>query len=155
MLTYYSNFLPNLATLLAPLYLLLQSAVQWKWSAEQDKAFKASKELLVSSQVLVHFDSELPLVACDASPYGLGAVLSHKFANGSERPIGYASRSLSSAERNYSQLEREGLACVFGVKRFHSYLYGHSFSLITDHKPLEGLEGPFQHKLPAVFNAGH
>ena len=140
LLTYYSKFLPNLATLLAPLYQLLQSGVQWKWSAEQDKAFKASKELLVSSQVLVHFDSELPLVvACDASPYGLGAVLSHKYANGSERPIGYASRSLSSAERNYSQLEREGLACVFGVKRFHSYLYGHSFSLITDHKPLEGL----------------
>ena len=140
LLTYYSKFLPNLATLLAPLYQLLQSGVQWKWSAEQDKAFKASKELLVSSQVLVHFDSELPLVvACDASPYGLEAVLSHKYANGSERPIGYASRSLSSAERNYSQLEREGLACVFGVKRFHSYLYGHSFSLITDHKPLEGL----------------
>ena len=140
LLTYYSKFLPNLATLLAPLYQLLQSGTSWKWSSEEERAFENSKKLLVSSQVLAHFDSELPLVlACDASPYGLGAVLAHKYPDGSEHPIGYASRSLSSAERNYSQLEREGLACVFGVKRFHSYLYGHSFSLYTDHKPLEGL----------------
>ena len=140
LLTYYSKFLPNLATLLAPLYQLLQSDTSWKWSSEEERAFENSKKLLVSSQVLAHFDSELPLVlACDASPYGLGAVLAHKYPDGSEHPIGYASRSLSSAERNYSQLEREGLACVFGVKRFHSYLYGHSFSLYTDHKPLEGL----------------
>ena len=59
--------------------------------------------------------------------------------DGSEKPIGYASRTLNSAERNYSQLEKEGLLLVFGIKRFYSYLFEHSFTLITDHKPLLGL----------------
>ena len=59
--------------------------------------------------------------------------------DGSEQPIGYVSRTLNPAERNYSQLEKEGLSCVFGIKRFYSYLFGHPFTLITDHKPLLGL----------------
>lgn len=59
--------------------------------------------------------------------------------DGSEKPVGFASRTLSAAEKNYAQIEREGLACIFGVKRFHSYLYGHKFELVTDHKPLLSL----------------
>ncbi len=114
----------------------------WCWEEEEAKAFAASKELLLSSDLLVHFDPELEIVlACDASSYGVGA---HKMRDGSERPVGYASRTLSPAERNYSQLEREGLACVFGIKRFHSYLFGHHFELMTDHKPLLALLN--QHK---------
>lgn len=54
-------------------------------------------------------------------------------------PIAYASRTLSNAERNYSQLEKEGLACVFGVKKFHDYVFSRHFELVTDHKPLLGL----------------
>ena len=68
-------------------------------------------------------------------------MLAHRMPDGSEKPIGYASRTLNKAERNYSQLEKEGLSCVFGVKHFYSYLFGHSFELITDHKPLLGLLG--------------
>ena len=137
LLTYYNRFLPNMSTVLSPLYKLLQKSTKWQWTTEQNKAFSASKELLTLSRLLVHFDPKLCLtLACDASAYGLGAVLAHKYPDGSERPIDYASRSLSRAEKNYSQIEKEGLACVFGINKFHSYLLGHSFNLVTDHKPL-------------------
>ena len=57
----------------------------WKWTSAHDKAFQKSKKLLTSSQLLVHFDPELPItVACDASAYGLGVVLAHKMPDGSE-----------------------------------------------------------------------
>ena len=112
----------------------------WQWREEQREAFAKSKELLQSAELIVHFDpgKELVLVT-DASNYGVGAVLSHKMEGGTERPIGYMSRSLNGAERNYSTLEKEALAIIFGVKNFHQFLYGHSFTIKTDHKPLEGL----------------
>ena len=79
-----------------------------------------SKKLLASSSLLVHYDPKLPLIlACDASAYGIGAVLAHRMPDGSEKPIGYASRTLNKAEKNYSQLEKEGLSLVFGIKKFY------------------------------------
>ena len=140
LLTYYSKFLPNLSTRLAPLYHLLKHNTKWIWAEDQERTFKESKELLTSSALIVHFDPSLPIIlACDASQYGIGAVLAHKMPDGSERPIGYVSRTLNDAERNYAQLEKEALALVFGVKKFYSYLLGHPFTLITDHRPLLGL----------------
>ena len=140
LLTYYSKFLPNMASVLAPLYKLLRKDTPWKWTEAEEKAFCASKDLLTSSALLVHFDPELDLVLmCDASSYGVGAVLAHRMPDGSECPIGYASRSLSASQRNYSQLEKEALALVFGVQQFHSYLCGHCFELVTDHQPLLAL----------------
>ncbi len=56
--------------------------------------------------------------------------------DGSERPVAFVSRTLSAVEKSYSQIENESLACAFGVKRFHSYIFGHIFELVTDHKPL-------------------
>ena len=139
LLTYYSKFIPNMETVLAPLY-KLRKEVPWRWSAAEKKAFKASKDQLTSSDLLVHFNPELDLLLmCDASSYGVGAVLAHRMPDGSERPIGYASRSLSKSQRNYSQLEREALALVFGVQRFRSYLVGHHFELVTDLQPLLAL----------------
>ena len=110
LVNYYGKFVPNLASIAAP--------------------------------VLVHFDPTLPLrLSCDASSYGVGAVLAHIMTDGSERPVAYASRTLTPAEKNYAQVERESLALIFGVKRFHLYLYGRLFTLITDHKPLTTILG--------------
>ncbi|XP_026562019.1 uncharacterized protein K02A2.6-like, partial [Pseudonaja textilis] len=96
--------------------------------------------LLTSEAVLIQFDPNLPLVlAADASPFGIGAVLSHRLANGAEAPIAFFSRTLSATERNYSQIDKEALAAVAAVKKFHEFLFGHFFELVTDHKPLLGL----------------
>ena len=84
--------------------------------------------------MLVHLDPKLKLtLACDASVYGIGVVLAHKYPNSSEKPIAYVSCTKTKAEQNYSQIEKEGIACIYGVKHFHSYLFGHFFDLITDH----------------------
>ena len=140
MLTYYGKFLPNLATTLCPLYELLQKNKSWSWGKQQESAFRQAKKLLTSAEVLVHFDpSKELLLACDASPYGVAAVLSHKLADGSDRPIAYASRTLSPAEKKYAQIEKEGLAVIFGVTRFHQYIYGREFTIVSDHKPLQFL----------------
>ncbi len=113
--------------------------VPWHWREEQQRAFEAAKKQLTTDQVLVHYDQEKPIIlACDA-PYGLGAVLSHQMEDGTEKPISFTSRSLAPAEKGYSQLEKEALAIVFGVKRFHQYIYGRKFVILSDHKPLEGL----------------
>ena len=77
---------------------------------------------------------------CDASPHGVGACLMHVI-DGVEKPVTFASRTLSVAEQNYAQVEREALGIIFGVKRFNQYLYGREFILATDHRPLCKLFG--------------
>ena len=140
LVNYYGKFLPNLSSVLSPLYRLLQSSTKWSWGAEQATAFQKVKSMLTSDSILVHFDPDKELLlSCDASPYGVGAVLSHKFEDGQEKPIAFASRSLAPAEKKYSQLEKEGLAVIFGVKRFHQYLFGRNFTIYSDHKPLHHL----------------
>ena len=137
MVTYYGKFLPNLATVLSPLYRLLRHSVSWCWGTKQARAFSRVKKLLQSNRVLTHFDDQLPLLLeCDASPYGLGAVLSHRMPDGMERPVCFTSRTLTKAEQNYSHLDKEALAIVFGVRKYHQYLYGRPFEIKTDHKPL-------------------
>lgn len=88
LLSYYGKFLPDLSSVLAPLYQLLRKHVSWRWSSVERDAFQASKDLLSSSSLLVHSDPQVPLtLACDASAYGVGAVLSHRLPDGSEHPV--------------------------------------------------------------------
>ena len=136
LLNYYCKFLPNLSSTLHPLYSLQQST-KWKWGPEEKETFQKAKALLSSPRLLVHFDPVKKLVlSCDPSAYGLGVVLSDSKEDGAEQPISYASRTLTSAEKKYSQLDKEALAVVYGVTKFHQYLYGRDFTLFTDHKPL-------------------
>ena len=145
LLNYYGKFILNLATLIHPLNRLLCKDVRWKWDSECAQAFAEAKQVLTSSKVLVHYDPSLPItLAGDASAYGIGAVISHTMPDGTERPIAFASRTLSPSERHYAQLEKEALSLVFGIKRFHQYLYGRKFTLVTDHKPLLAILGPKQ-----------
>ena len=139
---FYRRFLPSFSTVVEPLNILLRAKTKWVWGKEQERAFRKAKDLLLNSEALMLFDPKLPLVVvADSSAYGIGAVLCHKVGK-LERPICFASRSLTSAERNYSQLEKEALAMVFAMNKFHNYLWGQQFTLVTDHKPLLGIFSP-------------
>ncbi|XP_022101226.1 uncharacterized protein LOC110984905 [Acanthaster planci] len=159
LLGYYRKFIPNLSRHIAPLTELLRAEFKtdkktrkchgglmedpkFMWGPRQEDAFQESKTLLQSDTVLVHFDPEKPLLLqTDASSYGLGAVISHVLPDGSERPISFASRTLTSSEKNYAQYEKEGLGIIFWLKKFHKYLQGRHFSIVTDHEPLVALFG--------------
>lgn len=143
LINYYGNFVPNLATVLHPLYDLLKDNVEWKWTSECNIAFEKIKKLLTTAPILVHYRPNLPLkLITDASDYGVGAVIVHVFSDKSERPIAYASRTLSTTEKNYSQVEKEGLAMIFALCKFNQYLYGRKFILVTDSKALTTIFHP-------------
>ena len=137
MLTYNAKFVPNMSHVLHPLNQLLRKNTPWVWRTKQQKAFEAAKSLLSQDTALAHYDVKRTLkLYCDASAHGLGACLVHIMDDKSEKPVAYASRTLTKSEIGYAQIECEGLALVFGVRRFHQYLYGRSFILVTDHRPL-------------------
>ena len=141
MINYYGQFLNNLSNLFGPLHELWKKEKSWKWSKECEKSFKQAQIMLISSKVLIHFDSKRNTrLTCDTSQYGIGAVLSQEMDNGEERLVAFASRSLGQAEKKYSHIEKEALGIVFGVKKFHKYLFGPKFNTIAnDHKPLLAL----------------
>ncbi|CAI2734266.1 unnamed protein product [Schistosoma spindalis] len=142
MINYYSHFVPNMHTLRAPMNALLTKNTKWNWNKECQVSFEKVKQILASDLLLTHYDPKLELVvAADASDYGIGAVILHKFPNGSQKAIFHASRTLTVAEKNYSQIEKEALALVFAVRKFHKMLYGRKFTLQTDHRPLLAIFG--------------
>jgi organic radical activating enzyme len=115
---FYGKFLPNLSTITEPLHRLTKKNVKWTWQAEQQTAFQKLKDLLCSDSVLAHYDPSMEIgIACDASEVGIGAVLFHRYTDGSERPIANVSKTLTSAQRKYSQIQKEALAIVFALKK--------------------------------------
>lgn len=134
---WYGSFMPNLSDLRGPLDELTRKNINFDWTEKRNDAFIRMKKALHSSLALYHYDPHKPLVvAADASSYGCGAVLLHRESDNTLRPVMYASCSFNDAERNYAQVEREALALIFAVKKFHIYIYGRQFELQTDHKPL-------------------
>ena len=130
-MNYYHKFLPNLATVLHPLNQLSEQGNQWKWTTECEEAFVKVKKLRTSFRL-----------ACDSSPVGIGAFLSHIMDDGSERPIAFASCTLSKAERNFPQTDKKALCLVWGVKKFHLHLFDRHFTFVTYHEPLTSIFNP-------------
>ena len=96
----YAKFVNNYSTVVHPLNDLLRHNVKWEWTKIENDAFCALKDRLCAAP---KFHSDLPLkLDTDASNYGIGAVMSHKMPNGEERPIAFASRTLSKSKRNYT-----------------------------------------------------
>ena len=115
----------------------------WKWEEPQQDAFQKLKQMLTNNTVLAHFDPSCPVgISCDASESGVGAVLFHCYKDNSERPIANASKPLTDAQKRYPQIQKEALSIIFALKKYHQFLYGRPFILVTDHKPLISMFGP-------------
>lgn len=143
MANYLNKFITDLATIAEPLRDLTKKAVKFVWSDEHDRAFQQIKNKLAAATKLGFFDvRDKTTVMADASPTGLGAVLIQTNSLDVSRVICYASKSLTDTERRYCQTEKEALALVWSVERFHMYLYGRPFELMTDCKALEYLFTP-------------
>ncbi|PIO75137.1 reverse transcriptase [Teladorsagia circumcincta] len=142
LINFYRNFVKNLHNLRAPLDALTKKDAVYTWTLECQSSFDKIKAILNSDLLLTHYDPNLPIiVAADASNYGIGATLSHRFPDGSEKVVYHASRCLTPAQKNYSQIEKEALALIFAVQKFHRFGHGRHFTLKTDHKPLVAIFG--------------
>ena len=140
---YCSRFIPDFSTITSPLRHLTQKGVKWSWTAAQQTASDTVKAAISHDCIMAYYDpAKTTRLTVDASPYGLEAILSNIDQDGAVRNVAYASRSLSPTEHRYSQTEQEALAVVWGCERFHMYLVGTPFELITDHEALEIVYSP-------------
>lgn len=133
MVNYLSRFAPNLSEVTAPMRQLLSKDTVFCWPKPQDDAFSKMKEIITRpGPVLQYYDHTKPLtLQCDASKYGLGAALLQE-----GKPIAYNSKSLTTSEINYSQIEKEMYAILFGCRKFHHFVYGRQVHVQSDHLPI-------------------
>lgn len=133
MCTYLSPFIPGFSELTHNLRQMLKENAIMEWSPQACKDFQNLKDIISSDAVLAYYDPAKPAtLEVDASSVALGAVLLQE-----GRPVAYASKALSDTETRYANIEREMLAVVFGCEKFRTYLFGRTFEVISDHKPLE------------------
>lgn len=141
-INFYAKFVKEMHKLRGPLDELLKKDTPWSWDTIRSQQFNKLKDIMSSNLLLTPYNPNLEIiVAGDASQHGIGAIIMHKFKDGTIKPIWHASRSLTSAERNYSQIEKEALSLVFAVKKFHKMIFGRHITLHTDHKPLLAIFG--------------
>ena len=135
MVNYLSKFVPNLSEITSPLRSLLKKETEFLWDEPQSRAFERVKQTITQSPVLVYYDPNKELtLEVDPSKDGIGACLMRE-----NRPIAFASKSLTQAEIGYAQIEKELLAILFGCKRFHQYTYGRRVTVHSDHKPISAI----------------
>ena len=144
-MNYFAKVTPNLAETTAPMRSLLKKDSEFVWDCIQQTAHDKMKLLITSAGTLAYYDvKEEVTLGVDAFKHGLGAVLMQE-----GKPVAYASKSLSLAEQDYAQIEKEMYAIVLGTKRFHQYTYGRNIAVTTDHKPLEAILSKPQSAAPA------
>ncbi|XP_037931645.1 uncharacterized protein K02A2.6-like [Teleopsis dalmanni] len=141
-INFYGKFINHMRKYRGPLDELLQNNKQWQWTELHQRCLDGFKQILSSELLLAHYDPlKNIVVAADASNYGLGACIFHEADDGSMKVICHASRSLTPTEKQYSQIEKEALALIFAVTKFHRMVFGRRFKLQTDHKPLLAIFG--------------
>ena len=137
-ISFYRMFVPKVSDLTGPLSDMLRKGVRepLTWTSVTREKFESLKHALTTEPILRLPDINSPFaLRTDASDYGLGAVLL-QYSDDLPFPVAYASRKLLDREKNYSVVERECLAILFGITRFQYYLLGKEFLLEVDHKPL-------------------
>lgn len=135
-LGYYRKFIQDFAKIAKPLTNCLRKGEKIKHTAEFVNAFERCKNILTSSSILQYPDfNKNFILTTDASNHAIGAVISQGTI-GNDKPIAFASRTLTKSEENYSTIEKELLAIRWGCKYFRPYLFGRKFVLYTDHQPL-------------------
>ena len=133
MVTYLSPFIPSVSTHTAPLQKLLKKDSEFIWNPTYQGAFNQIKKSVCKDTRLRYFNVWKPItVQVDASKKGLGAALLQEGC-----PVAFASKAVTPTEQQYANIEHEMLACVFRAERFHMYVFGHAFTIESDHKPLE------------------
>ena len=140
--SYHARFVPGFADAVEPLRAALRTD-QVVWTAALSSAVRRVKDAIRRAPALAMFDPALQLVlTTDASDVGCGACVTQVNASGHLRVISYASKTFTGAERNYSVVEKEALACVWAMEKFRHYLWGRRFTLRTDHQALCAIYGP-------------
>lgn len=144
MLTYLSPFIKNYSEKTKNLRALLKKNVVWQFNDIHKEEFKNLQNIITKAPVLAYFDeNEKLILSCDSSQSAVGAVMLQN-----NKPIAYASATLTDSQQHYAQIERELLAIVFGCLKFHQYIYGRKIIVHTDHKPLVPLFKKSLNKIP-------
>ena len=135
---YYRQCLNAYAETSAPLVELMRNNQPFEWTDLHQKAFNDLKQLLISSHVMTAPDtSKTYKLYTDASDYAVGAILDQVADNGVEKVIQYVSHLFSSTQRKWATIEKECYSVIFSIIKLRPYLYGATFEVLTDHKPLQ------------------